>query len=100
MGLDIALDELYATGWLALDTAGCSHAPDGRLYPCVDRVREEMNRAGFALTIRYVDLFDCHRAEWADAAGAPAGAVVGRSEAEAAVYALSRCRRQFAEAMA
>ncbi len=100
MGLEIALDELYATGWLALDTAGCSHAPDGRLYPSVERVHEEMARAGFALTIRYVDLFDCHRAEWADTGGVPAGAVVGRSAAEAAVYALSRCRRRHADAPA
>jgi len=96
MGLEYAIDELYATGWTALDTAGCEHAPDGRLYPGPDRVAEEMARAGFTLAIRYADLFDCHRAEWTDATGAPAGAVVGQTRAEAAVYALSQCRARAA----
>ena len=98
MGLEYAIDELLSTGWTAVDTTGCEHAPDGRLYPGVSRVRKEMARAGFSLEIKWVDLFDCHRAEWTDAAGAPAGAVVGQSEAEAAVYALSHCRKQLASA--
>jgi len=100
MGLEYAIDELYATGWNALDTAGCEHAPDGRLYPGVGRIKTEMAQAGFDLSIRFVDLFDCHRAEWKDSAGAPAGAVVGQSEAEAAVYALSQCRSSLAAATA
>ena len=96
MGLDFAIDELYATGWSALDSAGCLHGPDGRSYPGVPRVRAEFARRGFDLQIRFVQLFDCHRAEWRDGAGVAAGAVVGQTEAEAAVYALAQLRRQTA----
>ncbi len=94
MGLDYAIDELYATGWSTADSAGCEHAQDGRVYPGVERVKEEFARHGCSLSIRFVDLFDCHRAEWTDDAGAQAGAVVGNSEIEAAVYALSQLRSQ------
>lgn len=94
MGLDFAIDELYATGWSTLDSTGCAHAPSGRVYPLIERVRAEFAQRGCTLTIRFVQLFDCFRAEWTDAAGAPAGAVVGQSEEEAAVYALAQFRRQ------
>ena len=94
MGLDFAIDELYATGWAALDSSGCKHLADGRPYPDVSRVRDEFRRAGYELTLRHVQLFDCYRAEWRDDAGAAPGAVVGRTEAEAAVYALSQLRRR------
>lgn len=93
MGLDFAIDELYATGWTALDSSGCKHHQDGRAYPDLERVREQFRSAGFGLTLSHVQLFDCYRAEWRDSSGAAAGAVVGRSEAEAAVYALSQLRR-------
>lgn len=94
MGLDFAIDELYATGWSALDTAGCEYHSDGRTYPTVERVRRAFAEQGFELTTRHVQLFDCYRAEWRDAAGHPCGAVVGQRESEAAVYALSQWRRQ------
>ena len=97
MGLDYAIDELYATGWSAVDSKGCEHAPDGRVYPGVERVKDYFARCGCSLSIRFVDLFDCHRAEWTDDSGAPAGAVVGQTETEAAVYALSQLRRQHAD---
>jgi len=93
VGLDFAIDELYATGWTALDSSGCKHHQDGRAYPDLERVREQFRSAGFGLTLSHVQLFDCYRAEWRDSSGAAAGAVVGRSEAEAAVYALSQLRR-------
>lgn len=96
MGLDFAIDELLATGWSALDTTGCSHHVDGRGYPCVARVKDEFAAEGFELSIRHVQLFDCYRAEWRDAAGIATGAVVGRSDTEAAVYALAQLRRQLA----
>ncbi len=94
MGLDFAIDELYATGWTALDSAGCRHHADGRAYPALGLVQAQFRDAGFALSLRHVQLFDCYRAEWRDAAGAPAGAGVGRTEEEAAVYALSQLRRR------
>lgn len=93
MGLDFAIDELTATGWSAMDTTGCQHTAEGRVYPGLLRVQREFAAAGFELTIRFVQLFDCYRAEWRDAQGAPAGAVVGGSESEAAVYALAQLRR-------
>lgn len=92
MGLDFAIDELYATGWLPLDTTDCSRAPDGRAYPSVERARRELAQQGFELTVRHIPDFGCYQAEWAEG-GQPAGAVVGHSEEEAAVYALSQARR-------
>ena len=93
MGLDFAIDELYATNWTPLNSSGCKHHSDGRAYPTVDRIKKEFAEAGFTITLRHVQLFDCYRAEWRDASNNPAGAVVGRTEAEAAVYALSQLRR-------
>jgi hypothetical protein len=92
MGINFAIDELYATGWSALDTAGCEQV-EGRWVPSVERVRDAFTRRGLALSIRHVQLFDCFRAEWSDAAGAPIGAVVGQSESEAAIFALAHVRR-------
>jgi hypothetical protein len=98
MGLDFAIDELYATGWSVLDPAGCLRHDDGRSYPAVPRVQQEFASAGFDFSLRHVQLFDCYRAEWRDGSGSAAGAVVGRSEAEAAVYALSQLRRRLVPA--
>lgn len=94
MGLDFAIDELYATGWSSLDSAGCAHHVDGRAYPTVDKVVQTFAARGLVLSIRHIQLFDCYRAEWRDAMSVALGAVVGQSEAEAAVYALSQMRRQ------
>ncbi|GJM19770.1 MAG: hypothetical protein DHS20C14_19830 [Phycisphaeraceae bacterium] len=98
MGVTIALDELYETGWSALDTTGCEADDDGRWYPSVAMVAREFEAAGFAFAVSHVQLFECYRAAWTDESGSPAGAVVGASEAEAAVYALSRLRRALASA--
>jgi hypothetical protein len=93
MGLDFAIDELYATGWLPLDTSGCNRAPDGRPYPSVERAQREFAQQGFDLSVRHVPVFGCYQAEWSEG-GAPAGAVVGHTEEEAVVYAFSRFRRR------
>ncbi|MFG0331596.1 MAG: hypothetical protein ACF8PN_17045 [Phycisphaerales bacterium] len=93
-GLEPAIDELYSTGWAGLDSTGCEHADDGRIFPSVVRVQQEFAQLGYELNIRFVQLFDCYRAEWSDAQGAPAGAVVGASEREAAIYALARLRQK------
>ena len=92
MGLDFAIDELFATGWSALDTTGCE-SEGGRWVPSVDRVMREFEQAGLTLSVRHVQLFDCFRAEWTDGAGVPAGSVVGQTEREAALYALAQLRR-------
>ena len=96
MGLDFAIDELYASGWAALDTAGCKPSGDGRWVPGIERIREELGRLGLTLSTKHVQLFDCCRAEWADASGHALGSVVGSTELEAAVYALAQVRRSVA----
>ncbi len=93
MGIDFAIDELYATGWTSLDSSGCDRHDDGRAYPNPETVRREFEQAGFDLSLKHIQLFDCYRAEWRDSGGSAAGAVVGQTEAEAAVYALSQLRR-------
>ncbi len=95
MGLDFAIDELMSTGWTALDTTGCQRS-GARPYPTVVRVSDEFRGAGLEFTVRHVQLFDCYRAEWRDPSGQASGAVVGQTEAEAAVYALAQLRRQLA----
>lgn len=96
MGLDVAIDELYASGWSSHDLSKCQTDDDGRWYPTVDRVMAEVAELGLELTMRHIQLFDCYRAEWSDGQGKPCGAVVGQTEAEAAVYALSQMRRMSA----
>jgi hypothetical protein len=95
MGLDFALDELYATGWTNLDTQGGSvQHTDGRAHPSLERVRQEFAAAGCTFTLRRIDRFNCYRAEWTKPDGRGTESVVGHSEAEAAVYALAQLRRQ------
>jgi len=89
MGLDFAIDELYSSGWAALDTAGCKPSGDGRWVPGIDRIRDELARLGLTLRTKHVQLFDCVRAEWLDAGGRVLGSVVGSTELEAGVYARS-----------
>ncbi len=93
MGLEFAIDELYATGWTIPAGSSCPRHSDGRAYPGLGSVRGEFEEAGCEFSIRHVQLFDCYRAEWREPGGAGGGAVVGRSEAEAAVYALAQLRR-------
>lgn len=100
MGLDFALDELYATGWSNLDTAGCLYHKDGRAYPGVARVQQEFAAAGFDLTIQHAAPYNCYRATWTASGGTGAGAVVGHSESEAAVFALAHLRRHVLAAAA
>ncbi|MEM7754665.1 MAG: hypothetical protein AAF297_03410 [Planctomycetota bacterium] len=97
MGLDFAIEELFATGWSALDTTGCE-SEGGRWIPSVDRVKREFADAGLSLSIRHIQLFDCFRAEWADDSSLPAGSVVGQTDREAALYALAQHRRAAATA--
>jgi hypothetical protein len=91
MSLAYAIDELYASGWTPLDTAGCSRAADGRWYPTPARVTDEFARAGSDLAVRHAQLFECFRATWTGPGGA--GAVVGQTEAETSIYALAHLRR-------
>ncbi len=100
MGFEYAIDKLYGTGWLPGDGAECDRHADGRQYPSIARVQREFAEMGHKLSVRYVELFDCYRAEWRDDEGTAKGAVVGQSEAEAVVYALAQLRRQLQVAVA
>ena len=93
MGLEFAIDELYSSGWQAIEPKGCEEYIDGRTFPSSPRVCDEFFKAGYKLKVRHIQLFGCYRAEWQDESGAATGAVVGSSESEAAVYALAQLRR-------
>jgi hypothetical protein len=96
MGLNLALDELRATGWSDLDSTGCAYDTDGRAYPGAVRVAQEFAAAGFDFKVERVDQYACYRASWRERSGTESGAVVGFTEAEAAVYALAQLRRTLA----
>ncbi len=97
MGIDIALDELLATGWSGLDSTGCSFDAAGRAFPTVGRVRQEFAAAGFELSLTHNARFNVHAAEWREAGSTTvAGSVVSQSPEEAAVYALAQLRRALA----
>lgn len=99
MGIGIALDELLSTGWSGLDSAGCLFDAAGRAYPAVERVHQEFAAAGFELSLSHNAKFNVHGAEWREAgSNDPAGAVMGTSREEAAVYALAQLRRSLAMA--
>ncbi len=93
MELDFAVDQLYSTGWSALDTRGCGRLPDGRAYPELERIEQEFTAAGFQLNTKHIQLFDCYRAEWQEISGEASGSVVGHTIDEAGVFALSQMRR-------
>lgn len=94
-GLDLVLDELYASGWTATDSNGCQTHSDGRLFPAIPRITREMKTLGFDLNLRHIQLFDCFRAEWSDAdTQTPVGAAVGATDVEASIYALAQVRMQ------
>ncbi len=99
MGLDFAIDALYATDFSTAEATECRVHRDGRVYPTIAAVGKRFEEAGHSLTIRHVQLFDCYRAEWRDAQGVTLGAVAGQTADEAAVYALSLLRRQLAATM-
>jgi hypothetical protein len=94
MGLDFAIDALYATDFQPQDAQDCRQHKDGRKYPTAQAVAASFTQAGRTLHLHHVQLFDCYRAQWHATTGEPAGAVVGQSADEAAVYALAILRRQ------
>ena len=100
MGLEFAIDALYETNFEASQASPCRTHSDGRPYPCLDAVEQCFATAGFGLSVRHIQLFHCYRAEWRDSSGQAAGAVVGQSAEEAAVYALSLLRREQAQSLA
>jgi len=94
MGLDFAIDALYETGWSSAEARETRRHADGRAYPTEPLVRAFFAEQGYTLSVRHIQLFDCHRAEWTSESGQPQGAVVGQTADEAAVFAMSQLRRQ------
>lgn len=90
MSLSIAVERLHEAGWVAGSGVLVQRLKDGRAYPATADIVREFASAGLRLSIRYVALFDCHRAEWTNVEGAMEGYCVGRTEAEAGVYALAK----------
>ena len=94
MSLQYAIDQLYETGWHVEPSAKVALHDDGRAYPTLDQVQSEFTSNGCAFQLKHIQLFDCFRAEWSRGTSqADAGAVVGASAIEAAVFALSQLRR-------
>ncbi len=96
MGLNFAIDALYASGWTPDEPAACKKSVEGRAFPNEQSVGRYFRDHGCELAVTHVPLFDCYRAAWRDHdnANGLAGAVVGQSAEEAAVYAMSQLRRQ------
>ena len=101
MNLHYAVDRLYEVGWLPSYDQELERLDDGRRFPSVDSVKEEFARTGLILSIKHNLMFRCCRATWApegesvDPSHHPDdthGTVVGTSEQEAAVFALSQLR--------
>lgn len=114
MSLSIAVDRLYQTGWSPAHGDDVEILHDGRAYPSILAIQRAFTAAGLELSIKHNLIFDCYRAEWgpidvdpaagthpaAPAAAAATGAardiargtVVGRTQHEAAVYALAQAR--------
>lgn len=90
MSLGIAVERLYEAGWMPVPGRLTQRLDDGRAYPATADVRAEFEAAGYRLSIRHIALFDCYRAEWSGPDGVPEGYCVGKSESEAAVYALAQ----------
>ncbi|MDX2132372.1 MAG: hypothetical protein SFY69_09995 [Planctomycetota bacterium] len=97
MSLGFAIDALYDSGWTMAEPKGIARFADGRPYPSQEHIEQVFLENGFSLSVRHIQLFDCHRAEWRDGAGQACGAVVGQTAEEAAVYALSQLRRQMTQ---
>ncbi len=94
MGLSFAIDELYASGWVPGAEDGHEVDDAGRVYPDEQTINQAFAKQGYRLESKHVQLFNCYRAEWFDAADQPVGAVVGKSLAEATVFAFSQLRRR------
>jgi hypothetical protein len=101
MGLNFAIDALYATGFTPADAMACIISPEGRAYPTIDAVMDALRAHNCELSIRHVPLFDCYLAQWRDvhsgAEGELLGGVAGQSAEEAAVYALALHRQHESE---
>lgn len=86
-----AVDDLYETGWLPLDTSGCGRDAQGRWYPLRGRIERECEELGARIGADGSARFGCVTATW-DAAG-ESGRCIASSEEEALIHALAQVRR-------
>ena len=104
MNLEFAVERLYQSGWSPIfgSVDQYDSLPDGRRFPGMESIYREFEQAGLRLNIKHNLVFDTHRATWSPTSvpddSPPSqdpqhyGTVIGRSEREAAVYALAQLR--------
>ena len=68
MGLNYAIDKLYATGWTPGIGGVHERAADGRPYPSVAQIEKEFAAAGQSLSLNFIEKYGVFRAEWRERA--------------------------------
>lgn len=91
MSNEFAVDELYTTGWLPLDTSECGRDSQGRWYPLRGRVDRECRELGGRVKVEEAQGFGCVTASWD--VGDSSGRCVAGSAEEALIHALAQVRR-------
>lgn len=88
---EFAVDVLYSTGWLPLDTSGCSKDVTGRWYPSRDRCERECRDLGAQMNATEPQGFGCVTVGWET--DADSGRCIAGDIDEAMIHALAQVRR-------
>jgi len=91
MANEFAIDVLYSTGWLPLDTSGCSKDAAGRWYPSGARCQSECEECGATLSTAEPAGFGCVTVDWETDRGS--GRCIAGDAEEALIHALAQVRR-------
>jgi len=91
MGNEFAVDDLYTTGWLPLDTSGCARDSQGRWYPTKSRIDRECEELGATISVDEAQKFGCVTASWN--VSDQSGRCIAGSTDEALIHALGQARR-------
>ena len=91
MSNEFAVDDLYSTGWLPLDTSGCNRDSQGRWYPTKNRIDRECEEIGATIAVDEAQSFGCVTASWT--MGDESGRCIAGSRDEALIHALAQARR-------
>ncbi len=91
MSNEFAVDDLYTTGWLPLDTSGCARDSQGRWYPTRSRISRECEDLGATIAVDEAQKFGCVTASWN--VNDQSGRCIAGSADEALIHALAQARR-------
>lgn len=91
MANEFAVDVLYGTGWLPLDTAGCMKDGSGRWYPSRERAERECRDLGAQVTLNEPAGYACVTADWKT--DTDEGRAIAPEAGEAMMHALAQIRR-------